>query len=150
MTERPLRSTGEILQNLFSEPSLEHWMAREGNAPDYPSFSEYITALCKKRGEPPERVIRRADIEKSYGHHLFSGRRKPSRDTVLQLAFGFALDYDGAQQMLRSARKSPLYPRVRRDAVIIFCLAHRYDIVACQEALEQYGLPLLGEGGRNA
>ena len=69
---------------------------------------------------------------------------------MLQLAFGFALDYDGAQQMLRSARKSPLYPRVRRDAVIIFCLAHRYDIVACQEALEQYGLPLLGEGGRNA
>ena len=38
----------------------------------------------------------------------------------------------------------------RKILFIIFCLAHRYDIVACQEALEQYGLPLLGEGGRNA
>lgn len=149
MTEESKLSTEELLRLLFMESSLEHLMSRDVDSVQLPAFSDYITALCRQRGEPPERVINRTNLERSYGHQLFSGRRSPSRDTVLQLAFGFGMDYEAAQELLKIARKSLLHPRVKRDMVLVFCLHHQYSIVDCQIALEQYGLPLLGEGNRN-
>lgn len=142
-------STDELLRLLFMESSLEHLMTKDASSSYFPGFSDYITALCKKRNEPAERVINRANIEKSYGHQLFSGRRNPSRDTVLQLAFGFEMDYEAAQELLKIARKSLLHPKVKRDMVLAFCLQHHYTIVDCQMALQQYRLLLLGEGNRN-
>ena len=149
MHDEQIINTDELLRLLFMESNLEHLMSRNASNQSLPSFPEYITALCKKRDEPPERVINWANIEKSYGHQLFNGRRSPSRDTVLQLAFGFEMDYEAAQELLKIARKSLLYPKVKRDMVLIFCLHRNYTIVECQVALQQYGLPILGEGNRN-
>lgn len=149
MNEEPKISTDELLRLLFMESSLEHLITKSESSLSLPSFPDYITLLCKKRDEPPERVINRADIEKSYGHQLFSGRRSPSRDTVLQLAFGFEMDFEAAQGLLKIARKSLLYPKVKRDMVVVFCLHHHYTVTECQTVLQQYGLPLLGEGNRN-
>ncbi len=141
-------TTEELLKLLYMESSLDRLMNKGSTSFSFPSFPAYITALCRQRQEAPERIIKRANIEKSYGHQIFSGRRNPSRDTVLQLAFGFDMDYEQTQELLKIARKSPLHPRVKRDMVIVFCLQHRYSIVECQIYLEEYGLPLLGEGGR--
>ena len=92
----------------------------------------------------PEQLIRRANLEKSYGHQLFSGKRKPSRDTVLQLAFAMGADVASAQEMLKVARKSLLYPRIKRDTVIIYCLHNRVSLVDTEIILQDLGLPILG------
>lgn len=141
-------STEELLKLIFAESSLEHWMRRDASNVFFPELPDYIGMLLRERGEAAERVIKRADIEKSFGHQIFSGRRKPSRDTVLRLAFGFELDYEGTQELLKVARKSPLHPKVRRDMVLVFCLQHKKSVVECQLALHEYGLPLLGEERR--
>ena len=80
---------------------------------ELPLFSEYITMLAEERNEKAEAVIRRGEIESSFGHKLFSGTRNPSRDTVLQLAFGFELNADETQQLLKVARATALHPRVK-------------------------------------
>ena len=139
----------ELLKLLFMESSLDHIMDGENAYQQLPAFSDYITAMCARRGEAPERVIRRADIDKSYGHQVFRGIRNPSRDTVLKLAFGFEADYELAQSLLKIARQTPLHPRVKRDMVLIFCLQHHYTVVEAQIALNEYQLPLLGGGCRN-
>ena len=148
MTVDTKMNTEELLRLLFMESGLEHLMNRDSGS-ELPGFSEYITALCRKREEAPERVIGRADIEKSYGHQLFSGKRNPSRDTVLKLAFGFEMGYEETQELLKIARKSLLYPRVKRDMVLVYCLHHGYTLVDTQIVLQEYKLPLLGEGNRN-
>ena len=89
-------------------------------------------------------MIKRSDLESSYGHRLFSGTRNPSRDTVLQLAFGLELDADGAQQLLKVARATALHPRVKRDAVIAYCLHHHKSLPQTQQLLLDNSLPLLG------
>ena len=70
--------------------------------------------------------------------------RNPSRDTVLMLAFGFELSLDETQQILKVARQTPLHPKVKRDAVIAYCLHHQKTIVETQQVLYEYGLPLMG------
>lgn len=108
-------------------------------------FPDYLRALCAARGERPEQVIRRADVERSFGHQIFKGTRRASRDNVIRLAFGFGLDLEGAQALLRHAGCGPLYPRVLRDAAIGFCLENGAPLMDCLEALLELGVPLLGE-----
>ena len=93
----------------------------------------------------PARVIGQSQIERTYGHQLFNGTRRPSRDKVLQLALGLGLSVEDAQRLLRAAGKSQLYPRLKRDAVILYGIQNKLSILAVQECLTKYGLSLLGE-----
>ena len=83
MTDEKRISTDELLQLLFKERDLEKFLQRNESSYLDPSFSEYLTGWCKTHKEVPEQLIRRANLEKSFGHQLFSGKRKPSRDTVV-------------------------------------------------------------------
>lgn len=109
-----------------------------------PELCDYITALCEKRGEPHERVVKRAGLDRVYGHQIFCGLRQPTRDKVIQLAFGFQMHAEEAQALLKIAHKSALYPRVERDAAILFCLHRGMSIIDTQEMLSELNLPTLG------
>lgn len=137
-------STQELWGKLFKSASIDEYLDNTGDD-RLPVFSDYIKTLCSVKGEKEEAVIKRGNIESSYGHRLFRGERNPSRDTVLQLAFGLELDADGTQQLLKVARASALHPRVKRDAVIAFCLYHHRSFMETQELLFDNDLPALGE-----
>lgn len=109
------------------------------------SFAEYITMLGRERGVSHSQVIRDAQIDRVYGQQIFSGVRKPSRDKVIQLAFGFSLTLDETQKLLQIGGKSRLYPKIKRDAAIIFGLNNGFDLQKMQELLYEAALPLLGE-----
>jgi hypothetical protein len=136
--------TGDMWDQLMKAASVRQFIGE--NEIGLPAFSDYIRALCRERGEAPERVIKRAGIERSYGHSLFRGDRRPSRDTVLQLAFGFEADVELAQSLLRHAGHSTLYPKVPRDTVIGYCLIHKTSFIETQQILMELDLPLIGGG----
>ncbi|MDD4780849.1 MAG: hypothetical protein PHT02_09685 [Tissierellia bacterium] len=138
--------TSTLFNRLLKSSNLEQFMKDNAYYMQLMSFSEYITELCKKQGQVPEHIIKRGNIERSYGHQLFKGTRKPSRDTVLQLAFGFDAGVETAQELLKHARMSSLYPRVKRDAAIIYCLHNHFTIVEVQSILYEMKLILIGRG----
>ncbi len=144
MSDHHRISTDELLALLFKERNLEAFLQRNESAYLMPSFSDYLNAWCRRNLAYPEQVIRRTNLEKSYGHQLFTGKRNPSRDTVLQLAFAMKADLAQAQEMLRIARRSVLYPRIKRDAVIIYCLHNHLSLEDTQSVLQDLGLPQLG------
>jgi hypothetical protein len=137
-------STTEMWRKLFRSPAANAFFEDNEDAFVLPAFSEYITELCRIKGEKPERVLKRANIESSFGHRLFNGNRKPSRDTVLQLSFGLDLDVDKTQQLLKVAREASLHPKVKRDAVIAWCLKRSKSVDEAQQILLENGLPILG------
>lgn len=136
-------TTRELWARLFKAPSIGAFFSEEGDI-ELPTLSDYLTSLCEMRGEKPESVINRSGIDRSFGHRVFSGKRNPSRDTVLQLAFGLELSADETQQLLKVARVSALHPKVKRDAVIAYCLHNGKTLLEAQEALHECELPLLG------
>ncbi|MCL2634663.1 MAG: hypothetical protein FWD34_09155 [Oscillospiraceae bacterium] len=138
--------TDTLLQKLLKTTSLNRFFQRYSeDTNSVIEFCEYINKLCTERETLPERVIKKSDIERTYGHQLFNGRRSPSRDKVIQLAFGFEMNYDETQKLLTCARKSTLHPRIKRDAVIIFALENGLDIEAVQDTLFEFSISLLGE-----
>ena len=136
--------TSALWEQLFKASSIEHFIGRNEKEIVLSSFSEYVSSLCKERGEVPEHIIKKATIERSFGHSIFRGNRNPSRNTVLQLAFGFDADVGLAQELLKHAGHSALYPRVPRDVVISYCLHHHMGIYEVQHILMEMGLPLIG------
>jgi hypothetical protein len=138
--------TSGLFKGLSRAKDLDEFLERNQDQLHTPAFHIYITNLCLEANQVPEQVIKRANIERTYGHQLFNGTRKPSRDKVIQLAFGFCLDVDATQNLLRAARKSPLYPKVKRDAVILFCIVHRMDLLETQSILQRLDISLLGDG----
>ena len=137
-------STSELWARLFKYASLDRYLADMGDIEELPPFENYITSLAAQKGERVETILRCGEIESSFGHRLFSGARKPSRDTVLQLAFGFQLDVDETQTLLKVARMTALHPRVKRDAVIAYCLQHHKSLMDTQELLYENQIPLIG------
>ena len=60
-------------------------------------------------------------------YDIFAGKSKPGRDHAIMLAVGLGCNLRETQRLLRLAGVSELWPKVRRDAIIIWCIQHRYD-----------------------
>jgi hypothetical protein len=131
--------TNALLKKLFNSPNLKRFIKTNEGAMRIPPFHVYISGICEEKGEIPEHVIKRSSIDRTYGHQLFNGTRKPSRDKVIQLAIGLALDFDETQKLLQVAQKSILYPKIERDAIIIHCIRHQKEINETQAALQALG-----------
>lgn len=141
-------STRELWARLFRAPTIDGYFAENSGSCELPSFPEYIKELCNTRGEKPEQIIKRSNVERTFGHRLFTGERNPSRDTVLQLAFGFRLTTDEAQLLLKAAQVMALHPKVKRDAIVAFCLHNGKTLIEAQQILYDNNLPLIG-GAKN-
>jgi len=136
--------TSTLLRRIFKAADLRSYLNENENSLVAPTFTEYLEMLCQEQNMVREHVIGRAGIERGFGHQLFRGSRKPSRDNVLRLAFGFGLDVQETQALLRAARRTPLYPRIKRDAAILYGLAHHNTIMEIQASLNDLRLTMLG------
>lgn len=63
-----------------------------------------------------------------YLHQVFSGRRNPSRDRLLCLCIGLGATLEETQDLLKRASYAQLYPKSKRDAVIIHGLLHKKEL----------------------
>ena len=147
--ERGQIPTSTLMRKLFKTKTLGGFLRNNETDLERETFQECLKKYCSEKHEIAEHIIERAQIDRTYGHQLFNGTRNPSRDKVLQLAVGLGLDVDETQQLLRAASKSPLYPRIRRDAVLIFALKEHWNMAGVQEALAQYDLTPLGWDSKN-
>ena len=139
------RKTDALLKNILSAKDFNEVL--DANAATFveQSVSEDLQHLCRERGMIPEQVIKKSQIDRTYGHQIFNGTRLPSRDKLLMLSFGFELSLDETQELLKTAGKSILYPKVKRDAAIIYGISHKMNIMDVQYLLTSVHLPLLGE-----
>ena len=141
-------STSTLLRRLFKTASIARFIRHFDRQMEFVTIDTYITDLCVNKNVRPEHIIIKSGIERTYGHQLFNGRRKPSRDKAIQLAFGFEMNYNEAQDLLKAARKSPLHPKIKRDAVIIYALNRGLAMSDVQATLHELELPILGKEDR--
>ena len=139
-------TTNALLKRIVGSKDFQKVLEENGDAFEERSISEYLRRLCEEQGSVPEQVIKKAQIDRTYGHQIFNGTRMPSRDKLIQLAFGFGLSLDETQKLLKSAGKSVLYPKFKRDAAVIFGISHHMDMMEMQYLLTSIEVPLLGEG----
>lgn len=82
-------------------------------------------------------------MERSYTYQILNGRRQPTRNFLIRIAFLCALSVDETQRMLTIGNRPILYPRNRFDAAVLYCLQHGLDEDKCNELLHDVGEPPL-------
>ena len=129
--------TEELLARLLASATPQEYL--DQTQVGERDFAAYLRSLLQQKG------LTRADVLQ-----VFQGTRRPSRDTAIALAFGLGCSLREAQRLLRRAGHSELYCKVRRDAVIIFCLEHGYTQFECDDELFRLGEKTIGADGAGA
>ncbi len=133
------RDTDELLRILQGTSRLSSALKTIEGEMGAPDFAQELGALMKQRQLTAAELSETALLSRSFIYQLCSGERKPSRDMVLRLALALELSLDDTQRLLRSARRGALYPRVLRDAIVIFALNGRMGVTAADEQLVTRG-----------
>ena len=114
-----------------------------------PTLQEHLEKLMYSNGLKRQDVIKRAELDGNYVNQLFSGiKTKPGRDHTLSLAFGFGLDKGETDRLLKIAGVGALYPKNKRDAVIIHSLENGKSVTETNEVLGSLGLGILSGRGK--
>ena len=138
-------STDTLLDGIFKASALDDFVKKHEDALQLPTLPEYLSALCREKRMIRAEVVRRAGIDRSFGFQIFQGVKNPSRDKIIQLAVGFGLGYEEAQALIKTAQKSALYPRIKRDAAIIYCLDRHLSFTDTQAVLSGMDIAVLGK-----
>ena len=108
------------------------------------SFHEYLTQLLDEKGLTKAQVITDSNIQKNYGYQIFDGSKTPSRDKVIALALAMQLTLDEANRLLHLSNNGILYPKIKRDSIIIFGLENNQKIIDLNITLDDLGEAPLG------
>lgn len=129
------KTTEDLLKTLLRTDEYSQFQELKDNG--IVSLAEHLDALLDQKETSKAEVVYRARLDTVYGYQIFNGTRKPSRDKLLQLAFGFPLTYKETLTLLKIAGVGSLYVRRRRDSIIIFALNKGFSLEQLNELLEQ-------------
>jgi transcriptional regulator with XRE-family HTH domain len=147
-TAKSKNDTDWLMKKVQSVHSITGFLRGQEGGVDYPEIPElstYLDELREKRGIRKEQLFVRSGISSVYGHEVFRGVKRPTRDRIIALAVGLELDVEETQTLLKYARHAALYPKIRRDAVICFALSRHEDLVSLNITLNENKLPTLGD-----
>ena len=107
-------------QNFLTDPQIPADIAAASGADENCGVLEIGPGIGPLTAE----LARRAGMSEVYLYQVFSGRRRPSRDRLLCLCIGLESELEEAQLLLKRMGYAPLYPRLKRDAIISHGLLH--------------------------
>ncbi len=127
----------------FSEVTSA-WHDRE----ETPVLCHYLYKIMEKHKLTAKEVISRSGIERSYFYHILSGQKTPGRNMLLRIGLCMGATLTEINQLLRLANQGSLYPKIRRDAAIIFAIEKKYTMQQTNDFLIELGeTPLYREEG---
>ena len=129
--EEPL--TEELLEELLSSPDPDSFI--RNHSLEERSLKDYLQTMLEKKGLRRIDVIHQAGLNETHGYQIFQGTRKASRDKLIALAFAMGLDQTETRRLLKAGGVNELYPKTRRDAIILFCLDHGCTLQKANEEL---------------
>lgn len=133
------QETQEIMNKLQKEKDIAKFTKENEAVFLERPLIEYLEMLLQRSGMKKADIIKKAGLTPVYGYQIFDGRREPKRDKVIQLAIGFSLSMEETQKLLKKAGHNELYPKVKRDVLLIYAVNNGMDIDAVENLLYQMG-----------
>lgn len=88
-------------------------------------------------------IINKADMSYCYFYDVINGRKIPSKDKIIRIVLAMNLNLDDCQEALRISGKSALYPRIKRDSILIYAINKGYSIYQTNDLLLEHGEEML-------
>lgn len=129
------KPTDEMMKNLLKANNIEEYIKENQenfvNLTISQFLNEYLTAKELKKSA----VIKDAEISEIFGFQVFSGTRNPSRNTLLSLCIAMKMPLEDVQTTLKIAQFAPLYPKTKRDSIIILGITNNKSVCVINNEL---------------
>lgn len=136
--------TEKLMEKLEQVYSFEDYLQSCGtHCMEGFSFSSCFEQLYQQKKLRKMDVIERSLVAAGYAHQMIRGVKRPSRDKVIMFAIGMRLAIPEAQLLLRHSGFSPLSPKLRREAIVLFGVAHELDVRTVNDMLDENGFEIL-------
>ncbi len=84
-------------------------------------------------------IINKADIGYTFFYDILKGKKHPSRDMLIKILVTLSCETDVFQEALRIYEWAALYPKIKRDSIIIYAINHKYSLRQTEELLIENG-----------
>ena len=134
-----IKQTDELLKELDNTSDINQYLSTNRDELIEQNVAKYLNELLeKKENLTKSKIIKSTSLSESYIYDIFRGEKSnPSRNKLLQIAFAMSLDLETTQKLLKIAKVGILYPRIKRDSIIVFALNKNLDFFECENLLEQ-------------
>ncbi|MBQ6274180.1 MAG: helix-turn-helix transcriptional regulator [Oscillospiraceae bacterium] len=132
-----MKKTDDLRQELMESEDLSRFLSENEESFETAECGALLQRLFEAAGCSKAELARRSGMSTVYLYQIFSGRRRPSRDRILCLCFGLGCSPGTAQELLKKGAFSPLYPKNRRDAIILFALGKGLTLQEANDRLFQ-------------
>ncbi len=133
------RLTEDLVERLLASETPEAYLLSGDDATLERDLVDYLYELLRDRGMTRADVIRNSGVNSTFVYDIYKGKSTPGRDRAIMLAFGLKCTVRETQRLLRLAGVSELWPKRRRDAIILWCVKQGMSRVECDDELYRLG-----------
>lgn len=136
LTEKLSKNTSELMNELTKEEiSIDEYLENNSDIISNADIKRHWHSLIEKSQLSSFDIINRSEFAYAYYYEVIGGKKIPSRDKVIRLILAMHLTLDDCQKTLRICGLSELYPRFRRDSIIIYAVTHGLTVYELNELL---------------
>lgn len=107
------------------------------------TFVDYLDTLCEHKQISKSDIIKKTTLDRTYAYQIFNGSKIPSSDKVIQIALALSLNLHDTNNLLTLSKNKCLYPKLKRDALLILCINRGYTVLKTNELLDEYHFEIL-------
>lgn len=135
MTFLQEKNTGDLRMELMESANLDEFLSENKNSFNCECIPELLNNLLAEKDISKANLAKLSGTSEVYLHQIFAGKRKPSRNRLICLCYGLEASFDETQELLKYSGCAQLYPKNRRDAIIIYGLVHRTPLFEINDKL---------------
>ena len=132
------KDTNNLFEELGNACKIEDYMNSNTSSFVHHTLCDFWESMCKKSEMSKSNIINKSEFNYSFFYDVINGRKIPARDKIIRLVLTMGLELDDCQQALRLSDKALLYPRVKRDSVIIYAINNKLNIAESNSILKEY------------
>ena len=125
------------LKSITDSMQLEDWI--NANKDQKLDFGEYLNRLLDEKGVKMSELYMRNAVGKSFTYYIRNGEKRPSKKTVIKVAFALNATVEETNLLLKSSGNKELYPRQEEDSIIEFGLRNHLNVYQVEELLKKRG-----------
>lgn len=133
-----MKNTDDLLKELNNKSEIDNYL--QSNTASFINYtiSDFWNNACEKSGMSKSNIINKSEFNYSFFYDVINGRKIPTRDKIIRLTLTMKLDLDDCQQALRLSDKALLYPRIKKDSIIIYAINNSLTISECNNLLKKF------------
>lgn len=131
------KKTEDLLNQLkFKHATFDEYLCNNKDCFLNTDISQFWKKIISESNMKKTDIINKADIGYTFFYDILKGKKHPSRDMLIKILLVMSCDIDVFQEALRIYEWAALYPKIKRDSILIYAINHNFSLQQTAELLE--------------